>query len=49
MQKMEPPKGLEKTGKEGLPGSEVRDSSCEEDHLSRGLNKGWNKEEALES
>lgn len=32
--------GLKKTGKEGLPGSEVRDCSCEEEQLSRRLTQG---------
>lgn len=39
-QKMDPPKGLENIGMVGLPGSEDREDSCEEEHVSRGLNKG---------
>lgn len=39
-QKMDPPKGLENIGMVGLLGSEVREDGCEEEHLSRGLNKG---------
>lgn len=35
---MDPPKGLKSIGMMGLPGSEVREDSCEEEHLSRGLN-----------
>jgi hypothetical protein len=38
--KMDPPKGLENIGIVGLPGSEVREDICEDEHLSRGLNKG---------
>lgn len=39
-QKMDPPKGLKSIGMVGLPGSEVREGNCEEEHLSRGRNKG---------